>query len=349
MPCSKAQNINSDIKITSGLPHPSGHLICTDYLTIIKWLSVKSNFESCFGTSGSTSIGRPPSSKHHGFQLMAFEVNKKSQNFLNLCASRIRDQWQTYKKKYMAAKKFEKLTGAGITEEDESKGIKSMNEKLESMCPCYVEMDVLFGHKPNVTPIASYDSQEKDSFNGDDVDVLLDKENSPLDSPHNLDPFLNNDDNLVPEENLKDEAKSKSTMHSTQKCNQALMTNLNDKSGSRKRPMDMFSPMYANLLESRQKARETSENAHLEWDWERWIEEKASNMEKQWFEEVKLQKQMEFEEKKHAKKYEFEKEKWNQECELKEKQYQMDLTIAALSSSRPIAELERILKIINKR
>ena len=75
----------------------------------------------------------------------------------------------------MAAKKFENLTGAGITEEDESKGIKSMSEKLESMCPCYAEMDVLFGHKPNVTPIASYDSQEKDSLNGDDDDVLLDK------------------------------------------------------------------------------------------------------------------------------------------------------------------------------
>ncbi|MBW0551308.1 hypothetical protein O181_091023 [Austropuccinia psidii MF-1] len=74
------------------------------------------------------------------------------------------------------------------------------------MCPCYAEMDVLFGDKPNVTPIASYDLQEKDSFNGDDdVDAFLDKENNPLDSPHNLDPLLNNDDKLVPEENLQDE------------------------------------------------------------------------------------------------------------------------------------------------
>ncbi|MBW0549062.1 hypothetical protein O181_088777 [Austropuccinia psidii MF-1] len=177
MPLSKARHIKSDMKITSGLPHPSGHLIRTDYLTIIHWLSVNSDFESCLGTSGSTSIGRPPSSKQHGFQLMAIE-------------------------KYMAAKKFKNLTGAGITEEDESKGIKSMSEKLESIFPCYAKMDVLFGHKPNVTPIASYDSQEKDSFNGDDDDVLLDKENNRLDSPHNLDPLLNNDDNLVPVENL---------------------------------------------------------------------------------------------------------------------------------------------------
>ncbi|MBW0497357.1 hypothetical protein O181_037072 [Austropuccinia psidii MF-1] len=340
MPQYKARQIKTDMKITSGLPHPSGHLIRTDYLTIINWLSVKSNFKSCFGTSGSTSIGRPSLSKKNGFQLMAIEVNKKSQNCLNLSSSSIQDQWRTYKKKYMAAKKFKTLTGAGITEEDESKGIKSMSEKLESMCPCYAEMDVLFGHKPNVIPIASYDSQEKDSFNCDDDDVLLDKENNCLDSLHNLDPLLYNDDNLVPVENLQDDSQSKSITHSTQKHNQAMTPNLNDKSGSRKRSLDMFAPTYANLLESQKKACEISDNARLEWDRERWNEEKVCNMEKQWFEEVKLQKQMEFYKKQHAKKHEFEKEKWNRECELKEKQCQMDLTIAALSSSRPIAELE---------
>ncbi|MBW0513537.1 hypothetical protein O181_053252 [Austropuccinia psidii MF-1] len=249
----------------------------------------------------------------------------------------------------MAAKKFKTLTGAGITEEDESKGIRSISEKLESMCPCYAEMDVLFGHKPNVTPIASYDSQEKDGFNGDDDDVLLDKENNRLDSPHNLDPLLNNDGNLVPVEDLQDDTQIKSTMHSTQKRNKAMIPNLNDKSGSRKMSLDMFAPTYANFLESRNKAHEISDNARLEWDRERWNEEKVCNMEKQWFEEVKLQKQMEFYEKKHAKNHEFEKEKWNWECELKEKQCQMDLTIAALSSSRPIAELEQILTLINKK
>ncbi|MBW0588682.1 hypothetical protein O181_128397 [Austropuccinia psidii MF-1] len=133
-------------------------------------------------------------------------------------------------------------------------------------------------------------------------------------------------------------------MHSIQKCNQALTPNFNDNSGSRKRPMGMFAPTYANLLESWQKAHETSENACLEWN-----EEKASNMEKQQFEEVNLQKQMEFDEKQHAKKQEFKKEKWNCELKFKEKKFQMDLTIAVLSSSRPIVELECILTLINKK
>ncbi|MBW0576321.1 hypothetical protein O181_116036, partial [Austropuccinia psidii MF-1] len=52
---------------------------------------------------------------------------------------------------------------------------------------------------------------------------------------------------------LSFDQKSKSVTHSTQKCNQAFTPNLNDKSGSRKGPMDMFAPTYANLLESRQK------------------------------------------------------------------------------------------------
>ncbi|MBW0578981.1 hypothetical protein O181_118696 [Austropuccinia psidii MF-1] len=130
------------------------------------------------------------------------------------------------------------------------------------MGPCYAEMDVLFGQKPNVTCIASYDSQEKDSLSGnDDDDVLLDKENNGFESPLNLAPFLHNEDDLVQVENLQDESV-------TQK---------------------------------------TSENACLKWDRERWNEEKASNMEKKQFEEVKLQKQTEFDEKQNTKKHEFEK------------------------------------------
>ncbi|MBW0461138.1 hypothetical protein O181_000853 [Austropuccinia psidii MF-1] len=208
MPSSKERHIKSDMSITSGFPHPSGHLICTDYLTMIHWLSVKSNFKSCFGTSGSTSIGRPPSSKQHGVELMAIEVNKKSQNCLNISSSSIQDQWQTYKKKYMTAKKFKNSTWDGIMEEYEVKGIKSMGEKLERMCPCYAKMDVLFGHKPNVTPIASYDSQEKDSLNGDDDDFLPDKEKNFLESPLNLASLLHNEDDLVQAENLQEKSVS---------------------------------------------------------------------------------------------------------------------------------------------
>ncbi|MBW0467701.1 hypothetical protein O181_007416 [Austropuccinia psidii MF-1] len=157
----------------------------------------------------------------------------------------------------MAENKIENLTGAGLAEEDESKGSKSISEKLERMWPYYAEIDALFGHKPNATPLASHDLQKKDSLNSDDDDdIFLDQKNNGLESPPILVPLLHNKDDLVQGENLKDE----SVTH------------------------------------------ETSDNAFLEWDRERWNEEKVRNMEKQWFEEVKLQKQMEFDGKQHTKK-----------------------------------------------
>ncbi|MBW0565396.1 hypothetical protein O181_105111 [Austropuccinia psidii MF-1] len=101
---------------------------------------------------------------------MAIGVNNKCNHCLNLNSRRIQDQQKTYKKKYMSARNFENSMGDRLTEEDESKFIKSNSENLEIMCPFYVEMDSPFGHKPNITPIASYDMKEKDSLNNNDDD-----------------------------------------------------------------------------------------------------------------------------------------------------------------------------------
>ena len=55
----------------------------------------------------------------------------------------------------MEVQKSKNLTRAGIAKEDEIKGIKSISENIECMCPCYVRMDELFGNNPNITPISS--------------------------------------------------------------------------------------------------------------------------------------------------------------------------------------------------
>ncbi|MBW0467148.1 hypothetical protein O181_006863 [Austropuccinia psidii MF-1] len=69
------------------------------------------------------------------------------------------EQWHTYKKKYTATKKFENLTGAGVTDEDEKKAFILWN-KLKNMCPSFSDMDSLFRNKPNVKPLAIHDAQE---------------------------------------------------------------------------------------------------------------------------------------------------------------------------------------------
>ncbi|MBW0553373.1 hypothetical protein O181_093088 [Austropuccinia psidii MF-1] len=180
MPCHPMNTNKYTPKSSSGLSHSSGHLTRPDYLCIVNWLTHKSNFDACFGTGGSTLVGRPPSSKKNGFHLMAIEVNKKSQHWLNLSATSICDRWHTYKKKYTTAKKFANFTGAGITEEDEKKGLHTMADKLKSMCPCFAEMDSLFGHKPNMTPVATYDSQEAGLISNEDEEEPMEHEVSAI-------------------------------------------------------------------------------------------------------------------------------------------------------------------------
>ena len=43
-------------------------------------------------------------------------------------------------------------TGFGISEEDEVLNIRTIEEKLEHMCPYFSKMDVLFGDRQNVNP-----------------------------------------------------------------------------------------------------------------------------------------------------------------------------------------------------
>ncbi|MBW0544008.1 hypothetical protein O181_083723 [Austropuccinia psidii MF-1] len=279
-------------KISSGLPHPSGHLTRPDYLCIINWLTHKSNFDACFGTGGSTLVGRPPSSKKNGFHLMAIEVNKKSQHRLNLSATSIGDQWHTYKKKYTTAKKFENLTWAGITEEDEKKGMHTMSDKLESMCPCFAEMDSLFGHKPNVTPLATYDSQEDGLISNEDEEEPMEHKDSAITEEgtitiqQNMDIAKDKLNDHVEEPKLQDKING-----SSQKRKHSSSFNLNNTSGTRKKLSDVLYPSYSQIMIDWQKGREAHDEAWLEWDKQKWNEERNAQIMKT--EQQRLMKEME--------------------------------------------------------
>ncbi|CAH7688534.1 hypothetical protein PPACK8108_LOCUS23500 [Phakopsora pachyrhizi] len=71
-------------------------------------------------------------------------------------------------------KKTNSLTGFGLTEEDQSKGIITISQKLNLMCPCYEQMSVwsccadsqadkmdhIFGSLPNVNPVGGGDPKQ---------------------------------------------------------------------------------------------------------------------------------------------------------------------------------------------
>ncbi|CAH7685650.1 hypothetical protein PPACK8108_LOCUS20218 [Phakopsora pachyrhizi] len=104
-----------------------------------------SNYSSCFGKPGSTTVGQPPASKENGFNLIVNELNKKAKSGLHLTSKQIKEQFKTYQSRYGKAKKESSSTGFGLTEEDQSKGIITISQKLNLMCPCYEQIDHIFG------------------------------------------------------------------------------------------------------------------------------------------------------------------------------------------------------------
>ncbi|CAH7689937.1 hypothetical protein PPACK8108_LOCUS25122 [Phakopsora pachyrhizi] len=146
------------------MPRPqkntSGHLTTEDYSIICMWLSKPLNFSACFGQAGKTTVRRPPASKENGYALMAAEVNQKSKSGLNISSKQMKEWFKTYKAKYVKAKKMGDSTGFGVSEDDQSKGIITISQKLNNLCPCFEQIDVIFGLQPNITPPSVADTRK---------------------------------------------------------------------------------------------------------------------------------------------------------------------------------------------
>ncbi|KNZ64221.1 uncharacterized protein VP01_10536g2 [Puccinia sorghi] len=48
-----------------------GHLKKEDYLVIIKWLKIKPNYNSCFGTGKAPDVGSPAKGKINDFKMIS--------------------------------------------------------------------------------------------------------------------------------------------------------------------------------------------------------------------------------------------------------------------------------------
>ena len=141
---------------SSQAPPPStraGHLQQEDYLTIASWLDNKANFKSCFGKTEKTTAGQSQLTKNNGFKLLADELKKRSKGRMVLTPKQMRERFRTYKLNYIKANKFSRSTGAGVTEADIERGIHTVEDKLDDICPYYEKMDNLFGSMPNVWPL----------------------------------------------------------------------------------------------------------------------------------------------------------------------------------------------------
>ncbi|ETN13038.1 hypothetical protein PPTG_09013 [Phytophthora nicotianae INRA-310] len=120
------------------------HLRTEDLYAIVTWLEHPPNFVKCFGTTGKPSVGKQ-STKTSGFKEMANTLFTSSKGKFNLKPHQMRNRFTTYKVRYL---------------QDAAKGIHTLKQKLDFMCPWYEKMNDLFGKKSNVTPLDSFDSTE---------------------------------------------------------------------------------------------------------------------------------------------------------------------------------------------
>ena len=168
-------------------PTKSGHLKREDHLIITNWLMIQKNYDAVFGTKHSTKVGRPPKSKVNGYQLMAIHLKAKTKGRIDLSAKQMLERFKNYRAKYRKAHMLSISTGFGISAADQEKGIWSVFEKLDSICPYYDKMDELFGKHANVSPMYCEDGQQRVDKNiSEIINEEEDEEQSSQNESNNL-------------------------------------------------------------------------------------------------------------------------------------------------------------------
>ncbi|KAG0058217.1 hypothetical protein BGZ92_007227, partial [Podila epicladia] len=106
----------------------------------------------------------------------------------------MKERFKRYKAKYYKTKTVSLGTGFGIVTEDRRKGIYSIADKLDNMCPFFSKMDKLFGSKPNVVPLGEICMNNTTYFHGVDGFDDMSDEGSDFDDVasgnDSSDPFL---------------------------------------------------------------------------------------------------------------------------------------------------------------
>ncbi|EFP82984.2 uncharacterized protein PGTG_09952 [Puccinia graminis f. sp. tritici CRL 75-36-700-3] len=129
--------------------------IHSDYENICAYVEDDEKFSELYGDT-KTNVGPKVLTKTAAFNIFAIHINAHSNKRLNLTGRQLQQRVNYYiQKKYFPAKQWENQTGAGILDQDPH---ASLDEALEAKCPCYAKMDAIFGQRPNITPLAEFDS-----------------------------------------------------------------------------------------------------------------------------------------------------------------------------------------------
>ncbi|CAH7671823.1 hypothetical protein PPACK8108_LOCUS6651 [Phakopsora pachyrhizi] len=321
--------------------------------------SVPSNYSSCFGKPGSTTVGQPPASKENGFNLMVNELNKKT--------------------KYEKAKKESSSTGFGLTEEDQSKGIITISQKLNLMCPCYEQMDHIFGSLPNVNPLGGGDPKQhtwslpettNESTDEDMLPNLREAAPTPV-NEEQLFRFPKKDEDIREGEDQNQPALNSdiitndilvpplaTPINSSTSCKTSNSWNLNPNSHQKTSKSALPPTTCAEHYEAKTEHESDYESGRISREQEKWSKESELRMKQ---EEVKKEieyKRLEYAKEEKYKDLIYAREEKEKDCELKlllaEKEKEAlkrnedcGLLLAIVGSLRSLAEISEIAKILN--
>ncbi|CAH7674881.1 hypothetical protein PPACK8108_LOCUS9815 [Phakopsora pachyrhizi] len=353
------------VRISKARPqkNTSGHLTTEDYSIICMWLSKPSNFSACFG--------RPPASKENGYALMAAEVNRKSKSGLNISSKQMKERFKTYKAKYVKAKKLGDSTGFGVSEDDQSKGIITISQKLNNLCPCFEQMDVIFGSQPNITPPSVADTHKNSIETVTMVDEHIDENlpnlgESPFDNAgnsqnntfeereegiENIQHHSDNDNHdLSITSNLSSNVPPESTPTNNTSGKRKASNSLNLNPESHKRgPKSTLASSYAELYESKFEEKKEYEVTKLNWEQQKWHLEKEQKDKERHMELAIREKEIQFAKDGKDKELEVKMLIADKDREAMKLKQDNAMLLAVVGSSRSIEEIAEISKILFNR
>ncbi|CAH7675574.1 hypothetical protein PPACK8108_LOCUS10597 [Phakopsora pachyrhizi] len=338
---------NSNRLVAKDKSNPSGHLTTDDYSIICWWLSKPSNFSACFGQAGKTTIGRPPASKENGYALMAAEVNQKSKSGLNISSKQMKEPFKTYKAKYVKAKKLSASTGFGISEEDQSNGIITITQKLNTICPCFEQMD---NSVETITMVDEHDNDKLPDLGEHSIynasihseDNILEERDEEMENTEEQSYLVFNNISLTSNISSNNIPESTPINNTVRKRKASNSLNLNPES-HKKTYNSTLASSYAELYESKVEVQK------LTWEQERWHLENEQK-DKDWHMELTI-REKELQYAKEGKDKELEvrmllAEKEREAMKIKEENA---LLCAVVGSSRSVHEISKISKLLFNR
>jgi hypothetical protein len=132
------------------------HTTKSQRFSIIKWLRNESNFRLITGLAAAENT-QDLSGKKSGKKLKKADAYRSLASFvtresnISWTAYQAKNRFETYLSFYKKAKLASEQPGWCVNDEDIAKGIKTIEQKLETLCPYFKEMDALFGDHATFT------------------------------------------------------------------------------------------------------------------------------------------------------------------------------------------------------